>query len=124
MTHLLPAVMAGLLGSWAAAATWLAREARAVLRHVPPAVGELLLHASTRDELLRIIAGIAAYANLAPEERRQKAIQFVAQWLENHGIHLSDSQLSLLVELLYAWLKERQPERIAPAPLSLTGGRP
>jgi hypothetical protein len=59
---------------------------------------------------------VAAYANLTKEERRQKALQIVGTWLENHCIHLTDHELAALVELLYAWVKKMQPHRIAPEP--------
>ena len=121
MAHLLPALFAGLLAAGATAATWLRREAAAVLRHVPRPVAALLRDPALRNALGRLILQVAGYANLTNEQRRQRALQLVRAWLEHHGVHLSDSELALLVELLYAWVKREFPAQIAPEPLDLGG---
>jgi hypothetical protein len=113
---LLPAAVAGVL---VGVMGWLWREARAVLSHLPPGVVKLLQNRAIRTELLAIVARVAGYANLSKEERRRQAIQFVAQWLENHGVRLSEHELGLLVELLYAVVHRQQPGAIAPEPFPL-----
>jgi hypothetical protein len=117
---LLPAgVWAGVLAGVAGLLGWLWRETRTLLSHLPPGVAALLKDREARAELLAIVVRVAGYANLSMEERRRQAIEFAAQWLENHGIHLSDHELSLLVELLYAVVHREQPQAIAPEPFPL-----
>jgi hypothetical protein len=122
---LLPAGLVGMLVGVAGLLGWLWREARAVLWHLPPGVAKLLRNQEVRAELLAIVVRVAGYANLSKEERRRQAIQFVAQWLENHGVRLSEHELGLLVELLYAVVHRQQPGAIAPEPFPLgkVGGR-
>jgi hypothetical protein len=122
---LLPAGVAGVLAGVAGLLGWLWREARAVLSHLPPGVLKLLRNREVKAELLAIVVRVAGYANLSKEERRRLAIQFVAQWLENHGVRLSEHELGLLVELLYAVVHRQRPGAIAPEPFPLgkIGGR-
>ena len=110
------ALFAGVVAAWAAGASWLLREAKSILAHVPGAVGELLRDGPTRDALAGIVRQIAGYGNLTNVERRDKALHTVTIWLENHGVHLTDQELNLLVELLYAWVKKRFPEQVRPEP--------
>ena len=122
---LLPAGVAGVLVGAAGLLGWLWREARAVLAHLPPGVLALLRNREVKAELLAIVVRVAGYANLSMEERRRRAIEFVAEWLENHGVRLSEHELGLLVELLYAVVHRQRPGAIAPEPFSLgkIGGR-
>jgi hypothetical protein len=122
---LLPAEVAGVLAGVVGLLGWLWREARAVLSHLPPGVLALLRDRRMKAELLAIVARVAGYANLSKEERRWRAIEFVAEWLENHGVRLSEHELGLLVELLYALVHRQQPGAIAPEPFPLgkIGGR-
>jgi hypothetical protein len=88
-------------------------------------VAEILAHAPQQQALLQIILDLSGYANLTPAQRRTLALQFVRTWLDHHHIPLSDHELSLLVELLYAFAKKHHPDAIAPAPAEIgTPGKP
>jgi hypothetical protein len=99
--------------------SFLLLRARRLLSHVPPAVQRLLLSAEHRAELLKIIEDLAGYANLSSADRRKLAIQFITKWLDREHITLSEHEVNLLIELLYAHLKRHHPERIVAAPVEL-----
>jgi hypothetical protein len=119
MPKLLLTLLQALIPGVGAFLSHLLLRARRLLSHVPPAVQRLLLSARQRAELLQIIEDLAGYANLTPADRRKLAVQFITKWLDREHIPLSESEVNLLIELLYAHLKRHHPERIAAPPVEL-----
>lgn len=95
----------------------LGRRLRRALSHLPEEVVRILTDPKHRAELIKIVTTIAAYANLPMEERKKRAVEFVARYLESQGIHLPEHLLNLLVELLYSFVKRHNPGAIAPPPV-------
>jgi hypothetical protein len=119
MPKLPPMLLEAFLPTAGAVLSVLLLRARRLLSHVPPAVQQLLLSPDHRAELLQIIEDLAGYANLPPADRRKLAIQFITKWLDREHIPLSESEVNLLIEMLYAHLKRHHPERIAAAPVEM-----
>ncbi len=88
---------------------------------LPAPVRTLLAAAATRAALIEIVSRVARYANLSNEERRQRALTAVGEWLRARRIELADQELALLVELVYGWIKRRRPGRIVPPPARFGG---
>jgi len=89
---------------------------------LPSRVRALLAAPSMRAELAQIVASVAGYSHLSDSERRELALEFVAHWLQRHGCDLTDHELSLLVELIYGWVKRHRPFLLPSA--SLPSGKP
>jgi hypothetical protein len=109
LPHLVPVV-------WGLIATLLWQRAQESAGWIPITVRALLRDPKVRAELVRIIAGVARYANLSAAERRARALEFARAALAARGIILTDQELATLIELLYAWLKRTHPGAIAPEP--------
>jgi hypothetical protein len=88
---------------------------------LPKVVRHLLAVASKRQEIIEIITRIARAANLSNEERRRRAIELVGAALRGRGVDLSDHELSLLVELVYGWVKRHRKSAIVPPPVRFGG---
>jgi hypothetical protein len=84
---------------------------------LPRRVRALLAAPSIRTELIWIVTEVAGHFSLSNPERRVVALECVAAWLLQHGFDLPDHELSLLVELLYGWVKRHRPHMIIPPPL-------
>jgi hypothetical protein len=109
LPHLLPLV-------WGFVATLLWDRDRRTAGWVPITLRGLLNDPKVRAELGQIIADVARYANLSPEERRKLALDLIRAALSARGIPITESELATLIELLYGHLKRTHPGAIAPAP--------
>jgi hypothetical protein len=79
----------------------------------------VLTDGALRSGVLELIATAARAANMSKDERRVWAIARVRELLDRSEIGVTDSELSLLVEVVYGWLKRTQPGAVAPAPTPL-----
>jgi hypothetical protein len=84
---------------------------------VPGRIRKLFANPEVQKAALSFVRAAAIYANLDGPQRKEEATRRLDQWLNDHAIHLSPAELSLLVELAYHLLLRTNPGAIQPGPL-------
>lgn len=85
---------------------------------VPRPVRAALADAGARTRLYGLIQRLSGYQNLTMDQRRERALIMARAALLEEGHELGAHDLSILVALLYARVKEETPFLIAPEPKS------
>jgi hypothetical protein len=82
-------------------------------------IRRILKDGPLREVVLSVIQTAAQAANMNAADRKAYAFGRLREFLDRQGIALSDSELNLLIEIVYGWLRRTKPGAIAPQPFSM-----
>ena len=111
----------GLIGAWGiftgSILAWVWHRGQGFLL-LDAKIRRLLAEPRNAARIKEIIILVSGFANLTPAERQKEAARRIALWLEGLGVHLTTSEVNLILEIAYQLVKREHPLALGPPPVS------